>query len=89
MSDPKIYCPKCKWMPDAFSLWACLPVCGNEWNTFSTGGVCPKCGESFEQTQCLKCWQFSPHKDWYHSPQGGDKGAEHDDEKQSPAKASA
>jgi hypothetical protein len=61
-----IYCPKCRWTPDAFSLWECLPVCAHQWNTFSTGGMCPMCGEGFEQTQCLSCGEFSPHRDWYH-----------------------
>jgi hypothetical protein len=54
------------WKPQPDSVWACLPICGHQWNTFDTGGVCPKCDERFEQTQCLRCRQFSPHREWYH-----------------------
>ena len=70
MSKPEVYCPKCKWKPIAGAYWMCLPVCGTEWDTFATGGVCPTCGEVFEYTQCLRCEQLSPHKDWYHFPDG-------------------
>jgi hypothetical protein len=66
--EVEICCPKCRWAPDALSLWECLPVCGCLWNTFSTGGMCPRCGERYEHTQCLSCQMFSPHKDWYHAP---------------------
>ena len=48
----------------------CLPACGTQWNTFDTGGVCPTCGEVFEYTQCLRCALLSPHKAWYHYPDG-------------------
>lgn len=62
----EIYCPFCKWTPDGTALWSCLPVCGHVWNTFDTGGQCPKCAEKYEHTQCLRCQLFSLHKSWYH-----------------------
>jgi hypothetical protein len=62
----QIYCPRCKWKPDASALWQCLPVCAHVWNTFETRGVCPRCGEKFEHTACLRCHEFSRHMDWYH-----------------------
>jgi predicted amidophosphoribosyltransferase len=64
MSDVRIRCPKCSWEPVESSQWACS-VCYTWWNTFSTGGRCPKCGEIYKHTQCLECEKWSPHLDWY------------------------
>lgn len=53
------------------SRWLCSPRmggCGHVWNTFLTGGLCPKCSCAWEITACLSCKQFSLHKDWYHDP---------------------
>lgn len=58
-----IKCPKCEWEPKEADLWYC--TCGHVWNTFDTGGCCPKCQKRWEDTQCLKCHKFSPHLDWY------------------------
>lgn len=58
-----ICCPKCGWEPRASSRWYC--TCGYTWNTFDTGGVCPGCVKVWEDTQCLSCGRWSPHKDWY------------------------
>jgi hypothetical protein len=38
---PRIRCPLCGWSPRKEDKWFC--TCGNEWNTFDTGGVCPDC----------------------------------------------
>jgi hypothetical protein len=48
------------------------------WDTFSTRGICPKCGWKWEITRCHSCKQFSPHEDWYHDPleDGGEKAKE-------------
>ena len=51
-----------------------MPSCGTEWNTFWTGGVCPGCKYRWEKTQCLSCGVISPHKDWYHHPEGREPG---------------
>ena len=72
MKEPEIYCPKCKWRPRAENRWACVPICGTEWNTFWTGGVCPGCSHRWQKTQCLACGVISPHRDWYHYPDGQD-----------------
>jgi hypothetical protein len=37
----EIKCPKCKWKPNSEKLWQC--TCNHIWNTFETGGICPKC----------------------------------------------
>lgn len=70
MKEPQIYCPKCKKPPRAEDRWGCIPSCGTVWHTFWTGGVCPGCGYHWEKTQCLACGETSPHKDWYHYPEG-------------------
>jgi hypothetical protein len=68
--EPEIYCPHCKWHPKAEDRWACMPSCNASWNTFWTGGVCPKCQYRWLKTQCLSCGEISLHKDWYHYPDG-------------------
>ena len=73
MQKAEIYCPKCKWVPPALPLWNCLQVCGHIWDTFETGGVCPKCKEKFDHTQCIECGKLSPHRDWYHYPKKAPK----------------
>src|SRR6266498_6064079 len=49
-SDPRIRCPLCGWSPREEDRWSCS--CGNEWNTFDTGGVCPTCLHQWTSTQC-------------------------------------
>ncbi|MEO0446476.1 MAG: hypothetical protein AAF191_10425 [Verrucomicrobiota bacterium] len=56
----------------------CGDDCGAVWNTFDTGGVCPRCGKAWEDTQCLRCFRWSPHSDWYH--QFGEDPAEKEEE---------
>src|SRR6202021_1918160 len=60
---PRIRCPLCGWSPRNDDRWSCS--CGNEWNTFDTGGVCPACLHQWTSTQCLSCKQWSAHSDWY------------------------
>ncbi|MFL5353320.1 hypothetical protein [Archangium sp.] len=59
----RIRCPKCGWRPRKSDLWGCR--CGCAWNTFDTGGKCPRCGIHWKNTQCFRCMQWSPHEDWY------------------------
>jgi len=57
-----------------------MPSCGASWNTFWTGGVCPRCQYRWLKTQCLGCHEISLHKDWYHYPDSkGDADAERTD----------
>jgi hypothetical protein len=67
MDSIRIRCPKCVWEPDGKPYWRCS--CGHRWDTFSTGGRCPKCQHVWEDTQCPNeaggCRQWSPHLDWY------------------------
>lgn len=59
----RIRCPKCGWEPQKKDLWSC--TCHYTWNTFDTAALCPGCGKQWEHTACLRCHQWSPHKDWY------------------------
>ena len=61
--DPKIRCPKCKWVPARHDRWMCS--CHHTWNTFDTRGVCPACNYTWRDTACLRCHEWSPHEDWY------------------------
>jgi hypothetical protein len=61
---PRIRCPLCGWSPRKEDKWFC--TCGDEWNTFDTGGVCPACLHQWRETQCLSCSGWSP-QDWYSS----------------------
>jgi hypothetical protein len=58
-----IRCPKCGWAPRSKDRWQC--ICRHVWNTFDTGGVCPRCLKQWDITKCLSCHQWSPHSDWY------------------------
>jgi hypothetical protein len=51
------------WSPRKEDEWFC--TCGNEWNTFDTGGVCPACLHQWVETECLSCSRWSPHSLWY------------------------
>ncbi len=68
--EPEIYCPKCEYRPKSEDRWVCMPGCGMAWNTFWTAGLCPGCGFKWLETQCLACYAISPHRDWYHYPDG-------------------
>ncbi len=59
----RIRCPRCGWAPRADDRWQCH--CLHVWNTFDTGGVCPGCGHRWDETQCLRCRQWSRHEHWY------------------------
>ena len=56
-------CPLCHWEPLPGDEWVC--DCGHVWDTFQTRGRCPRCGYQWEETECLVCWEMSPHEDWY------------------------
>jgi hypothetical protein len=71
----RIRCPLCRWQPTASSQWYCSDApefphffyhgCGTSWNTFETRGRCPGCDHQWTWTDCHRCWQSSPHDDWY------------------------
>lgn len=55
---PRIRCPFYGWSPGKHDRWFC--ECGNEWNTFDTGGGCPACLHPCTETQCVSCGRWSP-----------------------------
>jgi hypothetical protein len=59
----RIRCPRCSWEPQPKDRWSCS--CLHVWNTFDTGGVCPACTRHWQETQCLRCLEWSRHDDWY------------------------
>jgi Zn-dependent protease len=59
-------CPRCKAPPPLAALWGC--GCGERFDTFATGGRCPKCARSFQNASCTECGQASPHASY--SPPG-------------------
>jgi hypothetical protein len=64
-------CPSCKAAPPLGALWRC-GHCGQAFDTFMTGGVCPHCGSQFNLTQCLDCGTRFPIEEWKVPPPGGD-----------------
>ena|GEM_PF-448725 len=66
-TEVRIACPKCDWAPDGGAYWSC--TCGYVWNTFDTGGRCPRCEKQWKKTQCIPhrggCYSWSFHEDWY------------------------
>ncbi|HEV3259701.1 MAG TPA: hypothetical protein VG013_22730 [Gemmataceae bacterium] len=56
-------CPHCGWVPFALNAWKCKG-CGLVWDSFATGGVCPRCGHRHEETACPRCRRISPDRQW-------------------------
>jgi Zn-dependent protease len=64
-------CPSCKSAPPLGALWRC-GHCGQAFDTFVTGGICPHCGAQFNLTQCLDCGTRFPIEAWKVPPPGED-----------------
>ena len=56
-------CPTCKTAPPAGAYWKC-GHCGQPFDTFATGAVCPNCRFEFPSTQCLDCGRQHPLSEW-------------------------
>lgn len=56
-------CPKCKTPPPVGELWKC-PQCGQSFDTFQTGAVCPYCAAQFPVTGCMECGARTPMNEW-------------------------
>jgi len=59
-------CPGCGLAPAAGTHWKC-PRCGQTFDTFETGAVCPLCKSQFSTTMCMDCQQLHPLNDWVSS----------------------
>jgi Zn-dependent protease len=56
-------CPRCKTAPPVGDLWKC-GRCGQPFDTFQTGAVCPHCAAQFSVTKCLDCGGAQPMREW-------------------------
>jgi len=56
-------CPRCKSAPPLGELWKCSK-CGQPFDTFATGAVCPYCAAQFPVTKCLECGAAAPMSEW-------------------------
>jgi Zn-dependent protease len=56
-------CPRCKTAPPLGDLWRC-GRCGQSFDTFQTGAVCPHCSAHFAVTKCLDCGAAQPISEW-------------------------
>lgn len=56
-------CPTCKTAPPVGDYWKC-GQCGQAFDTFATGAVCPNCRTQFSTTRCLDCGRQHPLSQW-------------------------
>jgi len=56
-------CPTCKASPPIGNFWKCA-ACGQPFDTFQTGAVCPHCSSRFPATMCLDCRRMHPMEEW-------------------------
>lgn len=56
-------CPSCKVSPPVGALWRC-GKCGQPFDTFATGAVCPWCSARFAKTRCLDCGEQNAFNEW-------------------------
>lgn len=57
-----VACPQCGAAPPAVPFWRC--ECGQLFDTFETGGTCPRCQKRHALTACPECLRKSPMKSW-------------------------
>ena len=56
-------CPSCKSSPPIGEYWRC-GKCGQAFDTFQTGAVCPHCSTQYGSTKCLDCGEMHPMNEW-------------------------
>jgi len=56
-------CPACKTAPPVGEFWKCAK-CGQPFDTFQTGAVCPNCRTQFAATKCLDCGAQHSMGEW-------------------------
>lgn len=56
-------CPSCKTSPPRGDLWRC-GKCGQPFDTFASGAVCPWCSTQFATTRCLDCGEQRAFNEW-------------------------
>jgi Zn-dependent protease len=56
-------CPACKASPPTGDYWKC-GKCGQAFDSFRTGAVCPHCAAQYAKTKCLDCGATYPMNEW-------------------------
>jgi Zn-dependent protease len=56
-------CPSCRSAPPLGPHWTCSQ-CGQPFDTFASGAVCPNCSARFPATTCLYCYKQHPVGEW-------------------------
>ena len=56
-------CPTCNSAPPVGAYWQC-GQCGQSFDTFESGAVCPNCRSQFPAAQCLDCGRRHPLHAW-------------------------
>ena len=56
-------CPRCLTAPPVGDYWKC-GQCGQGFDTFQTGGVCPNCRTRYDTTRCLDCGGSHAMNEW-------------------------
>ena len=56
-------CPTCNTAPPVGAYWKCSQ-CGQSFDPFETGSVCPYCRTQYPTTQCLDCGRQHPIHEW-------------------------
>jgi Zn-dependent protease len=56
-------CPTCGTAPPLGAFWRC-EHCGQPFDTFQTGAVCPHCAAQYPTTTCLDCGRRNPMNAW-------------------------
>ncbi len=56
-------CPTCKTAPPVGEFWKC-GKCGQQFDTFQTRAICPRCATQFPVTKCMDCGAVHPMNEW-------------------------
>jgi hypothetical protein len=56
-------CPSCQSSPPIGEYWKC-GKCGQAFDSFQTGAVCPHCSTQYAGTKCLDCGAMHPMSEW-------------------------
>jgi hypothetical protein len=56
-------CPACQASPPTGDYWKC-GKCGQAFDSFHTGAVCPHCATPYATTKCLDCGAAHPMNEW-------------------------
>jgi Zn-dependent protease len=56
-------CPRCHTPPPVGEKWKC-GQCGQAFDTFQSGAVCPYCRTRYDSTRCMDCGHSYPMTEW-------------------------